>query len=197
MTSKKNISVLILALFCILLAGCVSVPVEKGELSRKIMGTGCMSEKGLVSYFLSQRPSADKKQVKRMAKYYIEEAGAEGINSDVAFAQMCLETGYLGFGNLVQPEQHNYCGLGATGPGNPGCVFENERLGVRAHIQHLHAYGTTEEVQLKKELIDPRYGWVHKTKFAETVFELAGVWAADKLYGEKIDDILSKMKNYR
>lgn len=130
----------------------------------------------------------------QFAQYYIEEAAKENINSDCAFAQMCLETGYLGFGNLVVPEMHNYCGLGAMDAEHPGEWFETEQLGVRAHIQHLQAYATTEDVPLNQELIDPRYRWVHKTKFADTIFDLAGVWATDKLYGEKIDSILSKME---
>ena len=48
---------------------------------------------------------------------YISEAHDEGINSDVAFAQMCLETGFLKFGGAVTEDMHNYCGLGATGSG--------------------------------------------------------------------------------
>ena len=67
---------------------------------------------------------------------------------------------------------------------------------MRAHIQHLQAYATTEDVSLNKELVDPRYGWVHKTKFAVTIYDLAGVWATDKLYGDKIDAILNKMERY-
>ena len=77
---------------------------------------------------------------------------------------------------------------------HPGEVFETEELGVRAHIQHLQAYATTEEVNLHKELVDPRYNWVHKTKFIENIFELTGTWATDPHYGEKIDGLLSAME---
>ena len=71
--------------------------------------------------------------------------------------------------------------------------LETEELGVRAHIQHLQAYATKEETQLNKELIDPRYNWVHKTKYIETIFELTGTWATDPHYGEKIDGLLTAM----
>ena len=36
----------------------------------------------------------------------------KGSNSDVAFAQMCLETGFLRFGGLVTMDMNNFCGLG-------------------------------------------------------------------------------------
>lgn len=130
----------------------------------------------------------------KFAKTYIAEAQAEGINSDVAFAQMCLETGFLRFGGLVTPDMHNYCGLGAMNAENPGCVFETEQLGVRAHIQHLQAYATTEDVKLNNPLIDPRYNWVHKTKFIKTIDELSGTWATDPNYAIKIERLLSQME---
>ena len=75
----------------------------------------------------------------------------------------------------------------------PTTRVNNLKLGVRAHIQHLQAYATKEETQLNKELIDPRYNWVHKTKYIETIFELTGTWATDPHYGEKIDGLLTAM----
>ena len=160
------------------------------------MDTGLMNANQLTAYFLSRNANAKRAHIKKFAQYYIDEAAAEGVNSDVAFAQMCLETGYLRFGGLVQPEFHNYCGLGAMDAEHPGEQFETEQLGVRAHIQHLQAYGTTEDVQLVKELVDPRYNWVHKTKYIETIFELTGTWATDPHYGEKIDGLLTAMAEF-
>ena len=110
---------------------------------------------------------------------------------------MCLETGYLTFGNLVQPEWHNYCGLGAMDAEHPGERFDTPQLGVRAHIQHLQAYATTEEVKLNKALVDPRYNWVHKTKFIEDIFGLTGTWAMDPNYAAKIERILQEMEGQK
>ena len=154
-----------------------------------------MTAEELYLYFMSQNPEADREMIIRLSKYYIEEARTEGINSDCAWAQMCLETGYLRFGNLVTPEMHNYCGLGAIDAEHPGEVFETEQLGVRAHIQHLHAYAKpeSEENALKNELIDKRYKWVNPKGKAPTIFELAGTWASDRAYGEKLDAILERM----
>lgn len=175
---------------------CRSIPKEETKISRELLGTPVLNATELANYFLSQNPNEDKKHITQFASYYIQEAAQEGINSDVAFAQMCLETGYLTFGNLVTPEMHNYCGLGAIDAEHPGERFETEQLGVRAHIQHLQAYATTEDVKLNNELIDPRYNWVHKTKLANNVYDLAGTWAADKQYGEKLNAILDKMQKF-
>ena len=121
---------------------------------------------------------------------YIEEAAAEGVNHDMAFAQMCLETGFLRFGGLVSAGMNNFCGLGAIGPGQEGEVFPDPRAGVRAHIQHLKGYAT--DLPLNGELVDPRYRWVRKGS-SPRIRELAGTWAADKSYGDKINRILERM----
>ena len=162
-------------------------------LSRRLLDAGQLNANQLAHFFTSRNTEADPEHIRQFAQYYIDEAAAEGINSDVAFAQMCLETGYLRFGGLVQPEFHNYCGLGAMDAEHPGEIFETEELGVRAHIQHLQAYATTEDVALHTELVDPRYNWVHKTKLVEDIFGLAGNWASDPLYGEKLDGILNQL----
>ncbi len=184
-------------IFSLFVFSCQSTRTYEAEISRKLLGTGVMTEDALADYFMSVKPGADRKKIKTFAGLYIKEARAEGINSDVAFAQMCLETGYLSFGNLVVPEMHNYCGLGAMDAAHPGEYFPDEQTGVRAHIQHLQAYATTQDIPLNQELVDPRYNWVHKAKFAEDIYDLAGVWATDKAYGEKINAILNKMEMFR
>lgn len=172
------------------------VRTEPVSLHRTLLGGGILTASEMKDYFLSQNPNADEKQVMRLAQYYIVEGSFEYINYSVAFAQMCLETGYLRFGNLVVPEMHNYCGLGAMDAQHPGEWFETEQLGVRAHIQHLQAYATTEEVQLHQQLIDPRYSWVHKTKFVEDIQGLSKTWATDPEYGNKIEKILQQMEDF-
>lgn len=210
MTTKKHTSKLFITLIStlILFSACQSIPTETKTkepvepeekeyvpyISRKLRDQGKLTATQLTRYFISQNPEYDTMQMLNFAFYYVDEAADEGINSDVAFAQMCLETGYLRFGNLVQPEFHNYCGLGAMDADHPGEIFETEKLGVRAHIQHLQAYSTHEDEQLNKELIDPRYSWVHKTKYVETIEGLAGTWATDPDYALKIERILRNME---
>ena len=193
---KKLIKIVTLYFPLLFFISCQTIPKrEPVKLSRKLLDSGKMTSIQLAEFFLSQNPDyEDPAFIYTFAQLYIDESKMEGINSDVAFAQMCLETGYLRFGNLVQPYFHNYCGLGAIDAEHSGVIFETTEEGVRAHIQHLQAYATTEDIVLNNELIDPRYNWVHKTKFVEDIFGLAGTWATDPDYGNKINNILSALE---
>ncbi len=164
------------------------------KLSRKLLAQGQLSSQKLADFFIDNNPDKDYEYILTFASYYVDEGMAEGINSDLAFAQMCLETGFLRFGGLVQEDFHNYCGLGAMDAEHPGEKFENEQMGVRAHIQHLQAYATTEDIKLNNELIDPRYNWVHKTKLVDDLWGLAGTWASDPNYGQKLNALLERME---
>ncbi len=161
------------------------------EPSVYIAAEGTRSAEQLVAFFMSNNPAADREKVSRMAQYYILECAIEGINSDVAFVQMCLETGFLRFGGLVTEDMNNFCGLGAIDAEHPGNSFETVELGVRAHVQHLHAYGSTAD--LIQECIDNRYKWVTPRGKAPTIYELAGTWAADRQYGEKLAVLLERL----
>lgn len=195
---KKNLlsKLFLLMLFPLLFFSCMSLPKDNVFCSRELSGKPVKNQKQLVEFFLSENPEFDKNEISILADYYIDEAKTENINSDVAFVQMCLETGFLQFGNLVTKEMNNFCGLGAIDENHRGEKFETPLLGVRAHIQHLQAYATTQDVKLNNELIDPRYNWVHKTKLAKNVFELSGAWATDLNYGKKLDGLLTKLEQF-
>ena len=53
-----------------------------------------------------------------------------------------------------------------------------------------------EDQKLNKELVDPRYNWVHKAKYAETIYDLSKNWATDPNYGEKIDSIITEIEKF-
>ena len=171
---------------------CATLSFEKPAASRSLTGEGVFSAAELASFLRSHNPAIRKADALYIAQCYISEAHDEGINSDVAFAQMCLETGFLKFGGAVTEDMHNYCGLGATGSGTVPDRFPTVLLGVRAHIQHLNAYGDTDE--LVNPVVDKRAKFVSPRGKAPTVFELAGTWASDKKYGEKLDALLSRME---
>ncbi len=176
------------------LAGCAGGPVSRAtlrEVPSSIMGKGAMSVSRLVDFFLSENPDADRGTVRRMARLYIDEAGAEGVNADVAFVQMCLETGFLRYGGDVTADMNNFCGLGTTGNGVKGASFPDERTGVRAHVQHLKAYASAEP--LAGTLVDPRYKYVNPKGKSPTIQGLAGTWAADRRYGEKLESLLRRL----
>ena len=185
---------------CLLFFSCTTTKAPKEvsssgmKVSPVIADSGVKSATQLVDFFMSRNPQGNRDQVVRLANYYVEEAAEEGINSDVAFVQMCLETGFLRFGGLVTPEMNNFCGLGAIDETKRGEWFPTEQLGVRAHIQHLHAYGTTG--QLKGELVDNRYKYVNPRGKSPDVFGLAGTWAADKAYGQKLWTLLTALDKF-
>lgn len=185
---------------CLLFFSCTTTKAPKEvsssgmKVSPVIADSGVKSATQLVDFFMSRNPQGNRDQVVRLANYYVEEAAEEGINSDVAFVQMCLETGFLRFGGLVTPEMNNFCGLGAIDETKRGEWFLTEQIGVRAHIQHLHAYGTTG--QLKGELVDNRYKYVNPRGKSPDVFGLAGTWAADKAYGQKLWTLLTALDKF-
>lgn len=128
--------------------------------------------------------------VEEIVRLYYEEAAAEGVRADVALCQALKETGFFAYGGDVLPEQNNYCGLGATGNKAKGAYFATPQQGVRAHIQHLMAYATTERPHAP--LVDPRYDLVrlYRTDIygkIRTWTGLNGVWAVPGTsYGQDI-----------
>lgn len=186
---KKIFFVFVLVVFVFL--GCKTIPKVTVEPSINLSDVGIKTAEQLVNFFMKENPEGDREKVQRLAKFYIEECKIEGINSDCAFVQMCLETGFLRFGNLVTEDMNNFCGLGAIDSNQRGLVFKTEQEGVRAHVQHLHAYATTKE--LKNPCIDTRYKYVKPRGKAPTVLELAGTWAMDKEYGNKLQGMLKRL----
>ncbi|GHV71423.1 hypothetical protein AGMMS49928_23090 [Spirochaetia bacterium] len=158
----------------------------------RILGKGRTNSAVLAAFLRQSNPKVEE-FADQLAQLYVEEAAVEGINHDVAFSQMLLETGFLRFGGLVSPDMYNFCGLGAIGPEQPGETFPDPRTGVRAHIQHLKAYASEEP--LKQPLVDPRYHYVRRGS-APSINGLAGTWAADRQYAEKITGILERLRNF-
>jgi hypothetical protein len=180
----------------LLLFSCAGLPEKRKVVPvppSDIMGTGVVPAERLARFLRLNNPDADGDFAQALSGYYVEEAAAEGVNHDTAFAQMCLETGYLRYGGLVTPDMNNFCGLGAIGPERPGESFPDPRTGVRAHIQHLKAYAVDEP--LNGELVDPRYRWVRKGS-SPTIQGLSGSWAADRSYSGKIDSILRRLYEF-
>jgi len=167
--------------------------IDKPELPIFIMGKGNVNADKLALFLLQNNSAVNSTYIKALAEYYIDEASFEGVNHDIAFVQMCLETGYLRYGGDVKPEQYNFAGLGAVGNGEPGLSFPDPRTGVRAHIQHLKAYGS--EAPLNGDLADPRFRYVRRGA-ALTYEGLAGTWAADRQYAVKINSILSRLYDF-
>lgn len=160
----------------------------------KIMGTSVATAEQMKKYIRAKNPGVSQ-SVLDMVPLYLSEGKAEGVRGDIAFAQSCLETGNFTFkGSAVTLAQNNFCGMGVTANGMKGNSFKDPKTGIRAQIQHLKAYASTEG--LKNKCVDPRYAYVEKG--CARYVEWLGIqenpkkkgWAAGSGYGRKILGIL-------
>lgn len=153
----------------------------------RIMSHGNASEIQLMM-FLKLNNLAAVNEFPEIAKLYREEGEIEGVNYDLAFCQMCWETNFLRFGDLIKPEQNNFANIGAAAGGPEGATFPNARIGVRAHIQQLKAYATTQP--LVQEVVNPRFRFI--TRGVAPLFgQLSGRWNADLSYGTKVLNLVT------
>ena len=89
--------------------------------------------------------------------------------------------------------------LGTTGGGVKGIAFPDVRTGIRAQVQHLKAYASTDS--LNQECVDERFDYV--TRETAPYVEWLGIqenpygggWAAGKDYGSKLRKILADLKS--
>ncbi|MCY7322989.1 MAG: N-acetylmuramoyl-L-alanine amidase [Phormidesmis sp. CAN_BIN36] len=155
----------------------------------QIMSSGVTTEANL-NLFLKNNNAAALTQFPDLARLYREEGKVEGVNYDIAFSQMCLETDFLRFGGVTKPSQNNFAGLGDIAGSAAGASFPSAQIGVRAHIQLLKAYASTAPLTL--ESVNPRFNFVTRG-VAPLVDQLSGRWAADLQYGEKVKAILRRL----
>ena len=130
-----------------------------------IMGKAQATASQMAAFCLSKNasPQLPSCTVEELARMFIEEGETEGVRGDVAFAQSLHETGYFKFGGIVLPSQNNYAGIGALNGNATGqaASFPDPRTGVRAQIQHLKAYASTEA--LVNACVDPRFSLVARS----------------------------------
>ena len=114
---------------------------------------------GQMASCLKKKNPSVAQSVLDMIQLYLSEGEAEGVRGDIAFAQSCLETGNFTFsGSAVTLSQNNFCGLGVTQKGKTRLSFDTAQLGIRAQVQHLKAYASTDG--LVNEKTDPRFHYV-------------------------------------
>ena len=133
-----------------------------------IMGNSNVTVREMVDYFNAsgeEYPAEELSEggadsIETFCQMYYDEATAEGVRPEVAFAQTMKETGFLQYGGDASIEQFNFAGLGTTGNGVPGNSYPDVQTGIRAQIQHLKAYATSDS--LNQECVDDRYEYVKK-----------------------------------
>ena len=174
----------------IILEGSTNSSNSESTSEYSIMGQTLLSPEHMNLFVKNINPDAIE-----LGIYYLTFGEYYGIRGDIAFAQAMHETDYLRFTGVVQPEQNNFCGLGTTGPDNPGASFDTPREGVLAHMQHLYAYASAKPLPDRYPLIDPRFDLV-KRGSATTWVGLNGKWAVPGThYGQSILGLYEKMIN--
>ena len=173
----------------------------------EIMGTTSTNLAQMVAYYNANNTypefyaSSDAPTIETFCRIYLEECQAEGLKAEVAFCQAMLETGFLRYGVDVQINQYNFAGLGATGNGAPGNSFGSVREGIRAQVQHLKAYASTDG--LNQPCVDTRFQ--HVRRGTAHYVEWLGIqenpygrgWATAKNYGYNIVNMyMAKLFKY-
>jgi hypothetical protein len=156
----------------------------------RILATGRLSASEMAASLVSANPDIDPNFAQEFAALYIREGAVEGVNHDVAFSQMCLETEFLRFGGLVNMDSNNFGGIGVISAANRGERFASILLGVRAQIQHLKSYATA-ALPVQK-LVDPRYHNVRHGS-VQSVYDLSGKWSVDLAYGQKLKNTMDSI----
>jgi hypothetical protein len=156
-----------------------------------IAGQGSLRKEDIIVYIRHKNRNIPFKTIENLIDMYISEAKKEGINHDIAIAQMCRTTNFL---SNKAMQTHNYAGFVST-PGWSG-RFTSMREGVIAHIQHLKGY-TSNVLQSDNQNVDPRWhmldgyrGTIH------TLEDLSRKWVRNNSRGYE-NDIKGKINEMR
>ncbi len=165
-------------------------PEDEGVISNStsVIGYKEVTVDQLVKLFID-RDSDKLERATRLAALYIQYGSLFDIRADIAWAQMCHETGFLEFTGDVKPEQNNFCGMGAVGGGVPGNSFATEELGVIAHYAHLSWYYYPDHKnEYCNDQYDPRHFENTHSRYTgdTTLGFLNGRWAPGSTYTNKI-----------
>jgi hypothetical protein len=130
---------------------------------------------------------------------YDAAATEAGLDLLLVVAQMVEETGHL-TSFWSQRPRRNFAGLGVTGKPGEGLSFPDLRTAVRAHTGRLLAYslpigtGNHAQNQLIKEALSFRDLPDRLRGAAPTLRGLAGTWAHDPQYADKIARVANDIR---
>lgn len=173
--------------------------------NQSIMGNSQATKDELKNYFKTLNIKNYKLSVSidEFINIAYEEGTTEGVRGDLIVAQAFFETGYFTYGGNIKPQDNNFAGIGGNVAGNS---FKDVREGIRAQVQHLKAYASTNP--LVNPVVDPRFKYVTRGS-ATNIEALSGKWAcpgydknlyssyeaalnAGDAYGQRIYSIIEK-----
>jgi N-acetylmuramoyl-L-alanine amidase len=197
---KKLPNIFLIVLFTIFGVFCtnsVSTAYAQETIYTPIMGESQATKEQAIQILKTYNSIKTDEYIEEFVDITWEEAAIEGVRTDIAFSLMMLETGWLKFGGVVAEDRNNFGGIDATDSGGTPASFPDIRTGIRAVVQHLKAYSSTQA--LNSECVDPRFELV-KRGSVEYV-EWLGIrenpagrgWASGQGYGYKIINIINRM----
>jgi hypothetical protein len=162
-----------------------------------ISGHGLLSKLTVIEYIKYKNPNASPWIIEEIVNVYFNEAGKEVINTDLAIAQMCRTTNFLGIERIMKT--CNFAGFAST-PQWPGSFYGRIREGVIAHIQHLKGYtSNVRPSDLKQPLVDPRWNMLDGFRGTiHTLEDLSRKWAPynSRGYENDIKNIINEMRRF-
>ena len=177
-----------------------SIPTKKDKppaIPKNVLlekGQGYLTQSAVIDYMAGHNRSSwfSRRDINALVKAYFELAKEEGVNHEIAIAQMLYATRYLSRDDLLK--NCNYADLNAVAKG----TFKDRDMGVRAHIQHLKGYASTVR---PKNIVDPRYKVLVANDYlgkGGTLEKLSVWWAPNNTeYEANISGILRDLYQYQ
>jgi cell division protein FtsB len=166
--------------------------------SIRIEGRGSLPQAVIVRYIRNENRNISQGFLEKLIDTYIREAGKEGINYDLAIAQMLYWTNHL-----RNNERVNSCNYGGLNRINnvfngtfPRKLGDGMTEGVRAHIQHLKGYTSLDRPT--HEIVDPRWEMLSSFRGTiKTLEELSKRWVQNsESYEAGIKSIIERMQRF-
>ena len=168
-------------------------PQAGSGIDAPLLGPPSGSERQVVAYIRRHLPANSEYQndVETIMGYYWRYGLPVGLDPFLAAVQCIHETAALTSAWAARPHR-NPAGIGVTGEPGKGVSFPSWAEAVRAHLGRLLAYalapgvGTPAQQALITEALHWRSLPANRRGAAPTLRKLAGTWAADPRYADKI-----------
>jgi hypothetical protein len=160
--------------------------LRSGGLS--ILGSPALNAKQLAGWFNAEGyTDLTAATIDQLAAWYIQAGAAEGVRSDVAFAQAIVETG--GFSSPDAVVLNNYAGIGHCDTCATGWTFPSPHGGVIGHLELLRIFASSAPAPRRAPRpVLPALTPAHQGRAGccPTWESLTGTWATDPIYAFSI-----------
>jgi len=166
-------------------------PVMISCNAERIEGKGTLTHEATVRFIREMNQTYPQSFLEEFIGAYFREAESLGINPDIAIAQMFYVTKFLKNDKVMKTG--NFAGFRTMPEG--GCFYNLEE-GVKAHIQHLKGYASTD--YNPSNIVDPRWEYLTNLRGSvKNLEDLARMWAPyNSNYAEEIAKIILQMRLY-